>query len=97
MENLGTEIKEYIDIKDLKDTYFFVSTTFALINDIKQVNNKIILEVKFNEVVLKNLEYNKSKYFDKKTKLYSARFLSFLEWCYLDNIDKIVEESDNII
>ena len=92
MENLGNEIKEYIDIKDLKNSYFPVCTTLVLINDVQQIDDKIVFELKFNELVLKNLEYNKSKYFDKKTKLYSVRFLSFLEWCYLSNIDKIVEE-----
>lgn len=97
MKELGTEIKEYIDIKELKNKYFPISTTFVLINNVKQTDNKIAFELNIDGVVLKDLEYNKSKYFDRKTQIYSVRFLSFLEWCYLSNIDKIVEESPSII
>lgn len=89
----GKPIEEYLNINELEGHIFTVLTELVEIVKADVRKNEIIFSLRVGEEFIfeTNAIYPLSKMFDKKNKISSLRFYSFLEWCVLKNIDRIDE------
>lgn len=89
----GKPIEEYLNINELEGHIFTVLTELVEIVKADVRKNEIIFSLRVGEEFIfeTNAIYPLSKMFDRKNKISSLRFYSFLEWCVLKNIDRIDE------
>lgn len=81
----GTPLKEYEKISNLEGSFFPVEGGYIEIVKALKKENEIIFTLRTgNYIFEKNVIYPMSKVF-------TYRFLTFLEWQALKNIDKILE------
>lgn len=88
--NAGTPLKEYVKISKLEESFFPVTGGYVEIVKAIKKEKEIIFTLRTgNYIFEENAVYPMSKFLDKKDKVCTSRFLTFLEWHMLKNIDKI--------
>jgi len=85
-------IEDFIDIDELEGILFPTIIGFVEIARVVRKKETLLFDLKFREYLFeKEAEYPLSKEYDKETKLVTGRFIRFLDWYVLKNIDAILE------
>lgn len=94
VENSGSPIGKYTKISELEGTFFPVVSGYVEIVKVTRTDTELIFQLRTGNFLFeKEAVYPLSKELDKKDKILSDRFMSFLEWYVFKNIDKIFENN----
>lgn len=87
----ATPLKEYEKISKLEGLFFSVIGGYVEIVKAIKNENEIIFTLRIGNCIIEEKAiYPISEILDKKDKVLTSRFLTFLEWHALKNIDKIL-------
>ena len=90
-------IEDFIDIDELEGLLFPTIIGFVELAKVERKKDTLLFDLKFGEFLFeKEAEYPLSKEYDKETKLITGRFMKFLDWHVLKNIDAIIENEEKV-
>lgn len=90
-------LEKSIKFSKLKGMFIYVLSGFVEIVNAEIKENEIIFKLKSgNCVFANNAKYPLSKFLDEKESICSTKFMAFLEWQLLKNVDRIAKK-DNLI
>lgn len=90
-------LEKRMKFSKLEGMFIYIMSGFVEISKAEIKDNKIFFELKCgNYIFEENAIYPLSDFLDEKESILSTKFMTFLEWQVLKNIDKIAKK-DNLI
>lgn len=96
LKNASIPIEDYIKISELEGVLYPTIIGYVEIVKAEKKDNKIFFDLRIGKYIFeKNAEYPISKNYDKEDEIITGRFMEFLDWHVLKNIDAILENDED--